>query len=414
VRSQGGWRPGRVAAWLGLCAALLLCALSGATASGFDRVLIGFRGRPDAAAVSRLGARIQYVYDLVPAVAAEVPSNRVEAVKRLPGVLYVEPDYPVYATGGAAISPLTSVWSQFDPLTEVLPWGIARIHAPEVWLGAPPNMGAGVSVGIIDTGIDYTHPDLAANYVLGYDFVNRDWDPLDDNGHGTHVAGIIAAIDDGPNVLYGGSMVSVVGAAPQVSLYIAKALDSNGVGSTSNIVAALNQAAKHGVDVVNMSIGSPFSSRTFQAACDNAYAAGVLLVAAAGNEALPWLDVPARYGSVLSVAAINEANQRASFSNYNNNLELCAPGVDVLSTMPGYPVTLTQAPYYYQMDYDALSGTSMACPHVTAAAALVMAAHPDWTNVQVRQRLDATAADLGAPGRDRYYGFGLVDAAAAD
>jgi subtilisin len=396
---------------------LLLCSLSGASASGFDRVLIGFRGRPDAAALSRLGARIQYVYDLVPAVAAEVPSGRVGAVKRVPGVLYVEPDYPVYATGGAALSPLTSVRPLFDPLTEVLPWGVARIHAPEVWLGlpgaVPPNMGAGVKVGIIDTGIDYTHPDLAANYVLGYDFVNKDWDPFDDNGHGTHVAGIIAAIDDGPNVLYGGNTVSVVGAAPQVSLYIAKSLDSDGVGTTSNIVAALNQAAKYGVDVVNMSIGSPFSSRTLRAACDHAYAAGVLLVAAAGNEALPWLDVPARYGSVLSVAAINEANQRAAFSNYNSSLELCAPGVDVLSTMPGYPVTLTQAPYGYQMDYDALSGTSMACPQVTAAAALVVAAHPEWTNVQVRQRLDATAEDLGAPGRDRYYGYGLVDAAAA-
>jgi subtilisin len=205
----------------------------------------------------------------------------------------------------------------------------------------------------------------------------------------------------------------VVGVAPQVSLYIAKALDASGVGSTSNLVAALDAATRNGVDVVNMSLGSPFSSKTLQSACNRANNAGVLLVAAAGNEALSILDVPARYTSVVSVGAIDAGNQRATFSNYSKNLTLCAPGVGVLSTMPTYPVTLTGALYGYQMYYDGLSGTSMACPHVVGVAALVMAAHPTWTNVQVRQQLTATATDLGAPGRDKYYGYGLVNAAAA-
>ncbi|UCC69260.1 MAG: S8 family serine peptidase, partial [Armatimonadota bacterium] len=173
-----------------------------------ESVLIGFRGKPNIGAVASLGARVVHAYELVPAIAAEVPSSKIPAIRRLSGVVYVEPDYPIYATGGAGTSVVLysgvpgGLGTLFNPSTEVLPWGIERIGAPQVWLGtagAPPNVGTGIAVGIIDTGIDYTHPDLADNYVLGYDFVNNDWDPLDDNGHGTHVAGTIAALDDGPN-----------------------------------------------------------------------------------------------------------------------------------------------------------------------------------------------------------------------
>ncbi|UCC68669.1 MAG: S8 family peptidase, partial [Armatimonadota bacterium] len=280
--------------------------------------------------------------------------------------------------------------------------------------GAPPNVGTGIAVGIIDTGIDYTHPDLADNYVLGYDFVNNDWDPLDDNGHGTHVAGTIAALDDGPNS--GGANtgdISVVGVGPEISLYVAKVLDRAGTGKTSDLVAALDVAARYGIRVVNMSLGSLFSSSTLRSACARAHQSGVMLVAAAGNEGMNWLDVPARYPSVVSVGATNALDQRASFSNKSWNLELCAPGVGVLSTMPTYWVQLNEYPYGYQMHYDYLDGTSMACPHVVGAAALVFAAHPDWTSMQVRYRLLATAIDLGPAGRDNHFGYGLVDAAAA-
>ncbi len=401
-----------------LIGVLLLLAVGSASAAGgaSQKVLIGFTGRPDARVVEALGGKVDYVFDLVPAIAASVPESAIAALARRPGVAYVEPDALVYASDVAAPGLLEAgeVGTLFDPLTEVLPWGIERVQAPAVWLGTPSNEGAGIKVGIIDTGIDYTQPDLAANYVMGYDFVNKDWDPLDDNGHGTHVAGIIAALDDGPNA--GGADTdgtSVVGVGPQISLYIAKALDKNGTGYTSNIVAALNAAASNGVDVVNMSFGSLTSSRTLKSACSRAYSAGVLLVAAAGNESLSSIDFPARYPSVIAVGAINSANQRASFSNTGDALELCAPGVGVLSTMPTYPVTLTGSPYNYSQDYDFLSGTSMATPHVVGVAALVLAAHPTWTNVQVRQQLQATAIDLGPAGKDRSYGYGLVDAAAA-
>ncbi len=381
-----------------------------------DAVLIGFRARPNAAVVKAVGGAVKHIYDIVPAIAAEVPKAKLPVLRRAAGVAYIEPDYEVYASESLVAQEVSAL---FDPATETLPWGIARIGAPQVWLGipglTPPNMGEGVKVAVIDTGIDYTHPDLAANYVMGYDFVSEDWDPRDDNGHGTHVAGTIAALDDGPN--YGGGNtagISVVGTGPKISLYIAKSLNSNGVGATSDIVAALNMAAKYKVQVVNMSFGSFFSSRTLKRACDNAYAAGVLLVAAAGNESLSSLSYPARYPSVIAVGATNSANTRAYFSNYGSGMELSAPGVGVLSTLPMYSVQLNQPTSGgYQQIYDYLSGTSMASPHVVGAAALVWAAHPTWTNVQVRQRLTATATDLGAPGWDKYYGYGLVNAAAA-
>jgi len=406
-----------------LTAALLLLASAAPAAPGSEKVLIGFRGRPDTGALRALGARILHAYDLVPAVAAEVPSGRLSAIRALKGVLYVEPDYPIYATGpqGARLALALPAAGDAKPLSvavvETLPWGIERIGAPEVWLGTPElpgNRGTGVAVAILDTGIDYTHPDLADNYVSGYDFVNDDYDPLDDNGHGTHVAGTIAARDDGPNSGGGNTTgISVVGVGPEISLYVAKILNREGSGSTSDAVAALNVAARYGMQVVNMSFGSPFSSTTMKSACGRASAAGIVLVAAAGNEAAPWLDAPARYPSVISVGATNSLDQHVAFSNTSKNLELCAPGVAVLSTMPTYTVRLNQYPYGYQTYYDYLDGTSMAAPHVSGAAALVIAAHPDWSNSQVRSRLRSTATDLGASGRDSYFGYGLVNAAAA-
>jgi subtilisin family serine protease len=389
------------------------------SATRHSAVLVGFKATPDEAAIRAVGGHVKYVYDLAPAAAAVLPQSAIGVLRRHPSVAYVEPDWPVYATrprlaltGMLAAS--AGVLPAFDPGTESLPWGIARIGAPVVWLGPPGNLGEGIKVGIIDTGIDYTHPDLADNYVLGYDFVNNDWDPMDDNGHGTHVAGIIAALDDGPNG--GGANMagtSVVGVAPRVEIYVAKSLNREGAGNMSDIVAALDVAAKHDVNIVNMSLGSPFFSRTLRKACDNAYRAGVLLIAAAGNEGLGLLDVPARYSSVVAVGATDEFDQRASFSNYNSKLELCAPGVSILSTMPTYTVRLNQSPYGYAQIYDCLSGTSMAAPHVAGVSALVWAADAGLTHSQVRERLKATAEDLGAPGRDKYFGYGLVDAAAA-
>jgi subtilisin family serine protease len=250
------------------------------------------------------------------------------------------------------------------------------------------NKGSGVNVAIIDTGIDYTHSDLDANFgtLLGYDFVNDDSEPMDDNGHGTHCAGIVAAEDNGEGV---------VGVAPGAHLYAVKVLDSGGSGYGSDVIAGIQWSVTNNMDVISMSLGSDFGSISLKTACDNAYySSGVLLVAAAGNDGNPPgkgdnVDYPAGYDSVIAVAATDRSDNRASFSSTGSAVELAAPGVSIYST-------------WRNGGYATKSGTSMACPHVAGTAALVIG--------DVRQRLRDTADDLGPTGFDTKYGYGLVDA----
>lgn len=341
---------------------------------GKARVFIGFRGLPgpaEEALVRGVGGEVVATYTIVPAIAARLPEAAIPALSRNPAVAYIEPD------GLAQVFDL-----ELDST-----WGVKRIGAGAVH--ASGNTGSGIKVAILDTGIDYTHPDLAPNYRGGYDFVTNDPDPMDDRGHGTHVAGTVAALWNG---------VGVVGAAPEVELYSVKVLGSDGFGYWSWIIAGINWAVTNGMRVINMSLGGD-PSTTLETACNNAYAAGVLLVAAAGNtgEGTDTVRAPARYASVIAVGATNSRDERTSFSATGPGLELAAPGESIRSTLLGG-------------GYGTKSGTSMASPHVAGAAALVWAANPTWTNAQVRQRLLATAQDLGAAGWDPYYGHGLVRA----
>jgi hypothetical protein len=248
-------------------------------------------------------------------------------------------------------------------------------------------------VAVIDTGIDYNHPDLNANYAGGYDFVNGDSDPKDDHGHGTHVSGTIAGEDDG---------AGVVGVAPMTKIYALKALNSFGGGSWSDIIAAVQRAVDLGIPVTSNSYGdSSYPGNTVRDAFANAAAAGVLHIAAAGNSGNSSgtgdnVGYPAKFDSVVAVAATDQTNSRAYFSSTGPDVELAAPGVNVTSTLPGG-------------GYGTMSGTSMATPHVAGTAALVIACGVAGP-ASVRQRLQQTADDLGAAGRDSLYGFGLVDA----
>ncbi|MBI2850486.1 MAG: S8 family peptidase [Chloroflexi bacterium] len=310
-----------------------------------------------------------------------LPPQVLASLRAIPGVASVEEDGLVYAIGSGDSS---------EPEVTAA-WGVDRIDAERAWGTAN---GTGVTVGIIDTGIDYNHPELAAAYGGGYDFVNKDSDPSDDNGHGTHVAGTIAAARDGNGV---------AGVAPGASLRAYKVLNANGSGYWSDVIAALGQAVTDGVQVVNMSLGANTAPKALQTACDNAYAKGVLLVAAAGNSGSGSVSYPAKYASVIAVAATDSSDKRAYFSNFGSQIELAAPGVAVYSAYPGG-------------GYATLSGTSMATPHVVGSAALVFAAgigDNDGKNGaanEVRARLQQTADDLGTTGKDKYYGYGLVDA----
>ena len=369
--------------------ALLLVFSSTAAAAPPEKVdvIIGFDrppGPPEQGLVHGFGGEIIYTYNIIPAIAASIPETAIQGLLRNPRVTIIEPDVPIHA-----------IDAELDNS-----WGVKRIGAGTVHSSG--NKGSGVKVAILDSGIDYTHPELHDNYLGGYDFVNLDDDPMDDNGHGTHVAGIIAALDNDDDD-------TVVGVAPDVKIYALKVLDANGNGSFINVIAALDWVCgEYGVGpvarITNNSYGSSaYPGSLVRDAFDYSYALwGVLHAAAAGNSGNPGgggdkVEYPGRFTSVIAVAATDQSDSRASFSSTGADVELAAPGVGILST-------------YLNSSYATGSGTSMASPHVAGTATLVMAAYPDWTNVQVRSQLGDTADDLGAAGKDNLYGYGLVDA----
>lgn len=267
-------------------------------------------------------------------------------------------------------------------------WHLPKIGAPFAWdttRGDPS-----VKIAIIDTGVDLDHRDLADNIDTAndWDFVNDDANADDDEGHGTHVAGIAAAaIDNG---------VNGAGVAPLSTILPMKALNAAGMGWESDIADAIIMATDEGADVVNMSLGSGYNDPGMEAAVEYAVARGVVVVAAAGNSATSAPTYPAAYAGVVGVSATTSSDTRASFSNYGNYVDLAAPGVNIVSTKIGGGT-------------ERLSGTSMASPVVAGAAALVRAQHPAWSASQVVQSLKDSAADLGQPGRDDSFGYGRVN-----
>jgi len=266
-------------------------------------------------------------------------------------------------------------------------WGPAKIGADLAWDKQLGNES--VLVAVIDTGIDWNHPDLAANYVpLGYDWVNNDTDPMDDHGHGTHCAGIIAATLN--------NSIGMAGLA-QVRIMAEKGLDQHGQGYEDDLANAIIHAVDQGANILSNSWGGYEESTLLHDAIKYAYEHGVLIVAAAGNEAWNIKAYPAAHDEVIAVTATNVSDNPASFTNFGNWVELAAPGVHIYSTI-------------YDNGYIYLSGTSMACPHVSGVAALVWSQFPNATRDWVRLWLRYTADDLGEPGFDVYYGYGRINA----
>jgi len=307
-----------------------------------------------------LGVRPERTYThALKGFAATLPVQAASALARNPLVDYVEPDL-VFSIGAKPPKP--------PPSGDELPWGVDRIDAEKNG-GAK---GAGVAVAVLDTGIDTDHPDLAANYQGGYDFVNGDGLPEDDNGHGTHVSGIIAADNNS---------AGIVGVAPNAGIVAVKVLDSNGEGYLSVIIDGIdwviaNQSG-YGIKVANMSFGGSGSSEALHTAVQGLYNAGVTIAASAGNNrSNAAYFIPAAYAEVLCISALASGDKFASYSNYGSVVDLIAPGSDVKSTWPGG-------------GFATLSGTSMAAPHVAGAAALYLDNH-EATPAEVMQALLAT------------------------
>ena len=302
-------------------------------------------------------------------------ASAVAALSRDPGVEYAVPDIVVRE---AAIPS--------DPLYSSQ-WALQAIGAPAAWDRTTGS--ANVTVAVLDSGADLSHPDLAANLVPGWNFVNNTSDPSDDLGHGTHVAGIIGAV--------GGNGVGVAGINWHVSIMPLKICDAGGSCSLDEEVSALQYAVDHGAKIANASFGGNYGGyQPEEDAIAAAGRAGLLYVAAAGNEnsdndRMPFYPAGYPLDNIISVAATTSSHGLASFSDYGfTSVQTAAPGQDILSTM------LTSGPLSNPSGYGALSGTSMAAPEVTGAAALLWAEHSDWTMQQVRMRLLTTASPLAS------------------
>ena len=382
--------------------ALIVCAVTGLlTVTSMDAqqpervdVLILFRARPnqdDAASVTRAGGRIKYTYNTVPAMAVSVPAPALNGLANNPRIEIIEPD--AIATINRADDP-----DYAGELATV--WGVSKIGAGEAhalgYMGVA--IGGPIKVAVIDTGVNCGHVDLGVPCSGGYDFVNDDADPTDDNGHGTHVAGTIGGRRNG---------VGVVGVAPNVWIVPIKVLNASGSGSYSDIIAGIDYATLNGVKVTNNSYGGSVGSATMEVALRNAAAAGVVTVAAAGNGgncagSTDTVGYPAKYSSVISVAATDINDARACFSSAGPAVQIAAPGANITSTgvSGGYAA--------------GWNGTSMATPHVAGAAALLYAKGVTdsngngYINDEIRNVLMLTALDLGATGRDTKFGFGRV------
>ena len=317
-------------------------------------------------------------------------------LERSPAVAYAEPNY-IYRASAVPNDPMFSQLYGLNNTGQTGGTPDADIDAPEGWdllgLGSFPTSG-GVKVGIVDTGITQNHEDLAGKtadcggvnnfgvslgvIILGSDPTIVNGKCADDNGHGTHVAGTIAATANNGK--------GVAGVAFNSPLTICKALNASGSGTLQMVANCIAWTNQRGAKIISMSLGGS-GSATLQAAVTNATNNGSLLIAAAGNTGDSTVSYPAGYPEVVSVAATDANDQRASFSSFNSDVEVAAPGVNVTST-------------WNNGGYNTISGTSMATPHVSGVAALIAATNPSGGPAAWRAELDAAVDDKGAPGRD--------------
>lgn len=289
-------------------------------------------------------------------------------------VVFAEPDY---------IKTITHVPS--DPLY-TNQWYLPNIKMPQAWdiyRGSPS-----VTIAVLDTGVNAQHPDLAGKILPGYDFVNNDARPSDDHGHGTNIAGIIAGNSDG---------AGIVGIDHQAKILPLKVLNNEGTGSSLDVVEAVYFAMEQGADVINMSFAAPESTFAEERALRSAFEQGIVLVAAAGNDATNDIVYPASYDFVISVAATGMDNQKAPFSNYGNFIDIAAPGVNLYTTA-------------YQGGYEFVSGTSYSAPIISSLAGMLKGLHPEWSPIDIEWALESSGANMDRSEWNWLTGFGKVNA----
>ncbi|HLW52249.1 MAG TPA: choice-of-anchor D domain-containing protein [Candidatus Angelobacter sp.] len=380
-----------------------------------------------AARFAAMGAPPEISRTYVMQLTVKSPAEARRALDQLnadPEVEFAEPDH-IVATNQLPNDPYLSSSGSWGQSYADL-WGILVIGSPAAW---DVGTGSGIVVAVVDTGIDYNHPDIAANIwintkeiasngidddgngfiddVRGWDFIGSTYqnptqsnDPIDRFGHGTHVAGTVAAA--------GNNGIGVIGVAWNAQVMAVKGLDDSGFGLDSTLSPAVIYAANNGADVISNSWAGQGSSQTIADAISYAYNLGAVVVAAAGNSQEDALNFfPANLPQVITVAASDANSSLAFFSNFGSKIDVAAPGVDILSlraagTSLGRPLN---------SDYTRADGTSMAAPHVSGVAALILSQHPEFSNEQVRQVIRTSASGGGSFTLDT--GYGIVGASAA-
>jgi len=345
------------------------------TASSGQEIIVKFKPGISQATQSLIhteaATRILFHNDILGFDVVKLNGQSIEKVLEIyrnnPLVEYAEPNFVFHATMTPNDTYFTDQWS------------LTKVEAPTAWdLGQSADS---VQIAVIDTGVDSTHPDLAGKVINGHDYVDNDNDPMDLNGHGTHVAGVAAAVTN--------NQQGIAGMAPKAKIYAVRVLDENGKGTLDKVASGIVEAADHGAKVINLSLGSSQSAQTLKDAIDYAWNKGAVVVAAAGNDGTSAPTYPAYYNQVLAVAATDSSDHKAEFSNYGKWVDVAAPGVDITST-------------YVGGGYKMMSGTSMAVPQVSGLAALLAAKGKN--NTQILGTIQSTPDKVTGTGTDWEYG----------
>ncbi|MDW7732317.1 MAG: S8 family peptidase [Methanolobus sp.] len=341
-------------------------------------VIIGFEESINQTTIEEHNIINYTLHKKINAISTDISETSLHELKKEKSIRYIEDDITVHITKKVSQS------------IQEVDWGIDCVNAPQVWANSTGNS---IKIAIIDTGISKKHPDLivAGGVDLRDTTENKKWD--DDNGHGTHVAGIIGACNNS---------IGVVGVAYDSELYAVKVLDNNGNGQISDVIEGIEWAMENDMDIISLSLGTNLYSQALEDACEVAYNSDILLVAAAGNSGDGDLttnnvEYPAKFDSVIAVAAIDCNNVSPVWSADGTGVELAAPGVDIYST-------------YLEGGYFISSGTSMAAPFVSGVAALIKSENPSLSSEEIRNLLVYRAVDLGTIGKDSTFGYGLVQA----
>lgn len=336
--------------------------------------------------IIQLGGEILFEYENIPALLVDIPDDKVELLRVQKGITHLEKDKETKVDFPSTLQTEREPQS-FDQYT---PWGIDRVNAWKAWESG--YTGKGVKVAVLDSGIATNHKDLTVHG--GASFVPYTNSYNDDQGHGTHVAGIIAAKDNS---------MGVVGVAPDAKLYAVKVIDYENIFWTSNLIKGIDWSINNDMDIINMSLSTwdYVDNYGLSQIIKLAHEKGILIVSTTGNTGMDdrndTVNYPGKYPEVIAVASIDGYDRRAEYSSFGQGTDIAAPGDYIYST-------------YLDNSFDVMSGTSMAAPHVAGVLALMKEKFPHYTNVQLRDALVNNTLDLGAKGWDPFYGFGLVQA----